>query len=505
MEKKSNKKVLKVIGLLGLFLLVFGLSYALFTVTLNGTKKVKVKTGKLELQLLDENNQDITDPENAGYVINLDNAVPTSDEDGLQTSAFTFKLKNNGSIDASYTIYLDDVALESGENRLPDSAVRYSLTKNGSSDNPQDLTTIGTNPNRKLDEGIIKKDATNTYTLKIWIDEEAGNEAMGKAFYATLRVEGLQDTSGLKEDTFAYNLYVKDYIGTLTMPVQNGYSKYKYERSGLYKYTDSENTTTYVYRGLPEDNYVSFANQTWRILRIQEDGTVKIITDSPIEYENSEYDNGICQGGCRPFRIIKYNKNNSDHSGEYSGSNVESYINAWYNDEMLEYDDRIVTNAYCSDRYEPVEPSPLRQKMFYGSTYIHLYGIWNRGDIVDGKFMCYPSISCNINDEVNAKAALITADEYVLSGGVGRFMSNEVSNNTYLAKIYEKYWTMSPSMVVLDRTVKSLVYTAGTFNADADYVDNDYIVIGVRPVITLKANTTTASGDGTSEHPYVIS
>ena len=191
-KKDKRKKILKISGLIGLFLLVFGLSYALFTLTLNGTRKVKIKTGKLELQLLDENNQDITDSNNAGYVINLDNQVPVDDETGLGTQAFEFKLKNNGTIDASYTIYLDDIALESGETRLPDSAVRYSLTKNGSSDNPQDLTTIGANPNRKLDEGIIRKDVTNTYTLKVWIDEEAGNEAMDKVFAATLRVVGTQ-------------------------------------------------------------------------------------------------------------------------------------------------------------------------------------------------------------------------------------------------------------------------------------------------------------------------
>ena len=192
MEKKSNKKVLKVIGLLGLFLLVFGLSYALFTVTLNGTKKVKVKTGKLELQLLDENNQDITDSNNAGYSINLDNQVPVDDTTGLGTEGFTFKLKNIGTIDARYTIYLDDVALEEREDRLPDSAVRYSLTKNGSEENPSDLTSIGIAPNRKLDEGVIKQDTTNTYTLKVWIDEDATNEAMDKVFNATLRVEGTQ-------------------------------------------------------------------------------------------------------------------------------------------------------------------------------------------------------------------------------------------------------------------------------------------------------------------------
>ena len=59
MNQNKKNKVLKALGLVGVFLMVFGLSYALFQVTLNGTKKVKIKTGKLELQLLDASNNPI--------------------------------------------------------------------------------------------------------------------------------------------------------------------------------------------------------------------------------------------------------------------------------------------------------------------------------------------------------------------------------------------------------------------------------------------------------------
>ena len=189
-EESKKKRILKILGLIGLFLIVFGLSYALFTVTLNGTKKVKIKSGKLELQLLDANNNPIyiTDQNNTtSYEINLDEQVPVSDDVGLDSTAFEFKLKNSGNVKASYTIYLDDVALEEGEERLADEYVRYSLTKNGSEENPRGLSS------RELDKGTIEADnTTNEYTLKIWIAEDATNEAMDKVFNATLRVEGTQ-------------------------------------------------------------------------------------------------------------------------------------------------------------------------------------------------------------------------------------------------------------------------------------------------------------------------
>ena len=496
MEKKEKqKKILKISGLIGLFLLVFGLSYALFTVTLNGTKKVKVKTGKLELQLLDENDNDITKQQNAGYSINLENQVPISDEEGLQTQEFIFKLKNSGTISAKYTIYLDDIALEEGEERLLDQYVRYSLTKNGSSDEAKDLTNIGENPNRKLTSGVIKKDTTNTYTLKVWIDEDADNGAMDKVFSTILRVEGSQYISPFENAPIADDLYAKDSVGTLTAPIQNAFSKPNEEESGLYTYKDSEGTTTYVYRGLPEDNYVSFADQTWRILRIQEDGTIKLIRYEAVNYENSAYDYDSYTSNGVTYRRVQYNKTYlSEDDNKYSTSNIKSYVEAWYDATMTSYDSKIATNEYCSDRYEPEEPSPLKQSNY--SPWTHLYGYINRGGKVENTYQWSPSVSCT-TEKINTKAALITADEAVLAGSVGRYVSSETPYNNYLKKSYS-YLTMSPAGFNGNATSYN-VYNFGNINPYN--VSSGY---GVLPVITLKADVAISSGEGTSSNPYVI-
>ena len=69
------------------------------------------------------------------------------------------------------------------------------------------------------------------------------------------------------------------------------------DASGLYKST-ATNTgePTYYFRGNVENNYVSFAGQTWRIVRINEDGTIRIIMQDGIngntKYKfNSKYNN----------------------------------------------------------------------------------------------------------------------------------------------------------------------------------------------------------------------
>ena len=144
MKNSKNNKIIKVLGLVGLFLLVFGLSYALFRITLTGKKKTRISTANFNLELLDKDGNDIkkTDNNEYEYEINLENAVPESDEEGISQEGFAFKLRNSGDVAASYTLYLDNAELEDGENRLDDQYVKYSLIKNNSIDYPEPLTYL---------------------------------------------------------------------------------------------------------------------------------------------------------------------------------------------------------------------------------------------------------------------------------------------------------------------------------------------------------------------------
>ena len=51
--------------------------------------------------------------------------------------------------------------------------------------------------------------------------------------------------------------------------------------SGLYSYNTSSGTT-YFYRGIVENNYVKFGGYIWRIIRINEDGSIRMILDGDI-------------------------------------------------------------------------------------------------------------------------------------------------------------------------------------------------------------------------------
>lgn len=207
-KKRNTKRYIAIGGVIVLFILMFGLAYAIFTVTLNGTKKVKVKSGTLDLRLVDNDDNyidDLNPNADYGYEINLDNAIPEPnyDVEANENNQFIFKLKNEGTIAAKYSISLEDLELESGEERLDDSFVGFSLSYskkiNGITRNYIIDGVISDLENRVLDLGVIPINETYTYTLTLWLEDDAitsenQQDAMNKVFSAHLKVDGVQYT-----------------------------------------------------------------------------------------------------------------------------------------------------------------------------------------------------------------------------------------------------------------------------------------------------------------------
>ena len=181
--EKNKKQVIAIA--LALVLLVGG-SYAWLTTTLKGTKKVRIEAGTLSLVL------------NEGNEINVEDSLPMTDIDGLKTDAYTFTLQNNGNVTSNYTIYLDDASIDSADERFDDNALKYSLKKNDGVSTTALLSTLN---QRVLDSGTIEAGTTNTYSLNLWIKDEATNDdvqttkdgqTVGKVFAGKLRIEASQ-------------------------------------------------------------------------------------------------------------------------------------------------------------------------------------------------------------------------------------------------------------------------------------------------------------------------
>ena len=207
---EGNKK--KIIALAVALVLLIGGTYAWLTLTLTGTKTARIEAGTLSLELVDEANE-----------INVENALPVTDDEGKATDPYVFTLNNNGNITSLYTVYLDSAAIDEGLSAMPQNRVKYSVVKTvktivGSRDSLNEdgdaadtvvsTETLATDvynsgaetiSSKMLDTGSLASGNYIDYELRLWISSDATNDEMkNTAFAGKLRIEATQE--GIEND-----------------------------------------------------------------------------------------------------------------------------------------------------------------------------------------------------------------------------------------------------------------------------------------------------------------
>ena len=179
MDKKKESIILSVI-LLCLILIAVGMSYAFLKTSFFGAKTSVLKVGSLSLVL----------DETSGNAITVEDGTSMYDSEGVkQDNYFTFALKNNGVIDSAYTIYLEDQPLDNGDIRVGQSYVHYNLEKDSSV-----LPAKALEGDQTIDKGIIKKNQTINYKMRLWFANDIPQSEENKVFKAKLNIVGSQNT-----------------------------------------------------------------------------------------------------------------------------------------------------------------------------------------------------------------------------------------------------------------------------------------------------------------------
>ena len=124
-----------------------------------------------------------------GNIINLNGAYPTSDEEGQKTNPYSFRITNSGTLAAAYKVkIIDDQDMinedKCQDNLLPKANIKVSI--NGGT--PFLLNSVESN------EYVINSDTLNpsgnkNFAIRIWIDENSGNEVLGKHYHGKIVVE----------------------------------------------------------------------------------------------------------------------------------------------------------------------------------------------------------------------------------------------------------------------------------------------------------------------------
>ena len=182
-DLRNKKEKVIVIFVIIFSILVIGLSYAWLRTTILGEKDVQIVVGGIDVVLNEENDG-----------IQLVNVIPTYDDEGKTSTPYVFSLENKSKIDLYYTLSLvdDDEALEncsstSGDCELLDPRdVRYEL-KMG------DRTFTGSlSDSSIIDYGIIDSSEKIDCELRVWLNINATNDAMGKVYLGRLKVFATQ-------------------------------------------------------------------------------------------------------------------------------------------------------------------------------------------------------------------------------------------------------------------------------------------------------------------------
>ena len=271
---KDKKIIVLIVLILISIMALIGSSYALLTKSFK-SEKLSMQVGTLKV--------DFTE----GNAITMDNAMPMTDENGMNTTPYTFTITNSGDVDAYYTVSNE----EELANTLDTNYLKMRLTgSDGYDSGIKRLKDIGTGTYRIVDERALLKSKNVTYKLYLWIASDAGNDIQNKIYKSKIIVNSTSNRVG---DTYCLDngftklsdcmLVINNHEKTTDIAKTNikakgtpDFSKIATTDEGLFMAEDDEGES-YYYRGAVKNNYVSFAGFIWRIIRRNGDGSIRII------------------------------------------------------------------------------------------------------------------------------------------------------------------------------------------------------------------------------------
>jgi len=287
----------------------------------------------------------------------------------------------------------------------------------------------------------------------------------------------------------------------------------------IYKASGQDGKDTYYFAGNVTNNYVYFANKYWRIVRINEDNSVRLIYAGTSATDTAGF-SGTNINYFRPPSAafypayMGYMFSSYSHRGSDTASDLKKHFDSWYNSNLSSYNSYISRTAiYCNDRTfssgSCVWDYYLGHSNSVGTCDNSVLATYNR--IFTQKspsFHCENSLdrftasNTTGNNLLTYPIATITVDEVAYAGAV-----YDVNNTSYY--IYQNatgsenyWWTMSPSRL---SSAYNYIFTVGAaYNGRISHDVIDKYNYSARPVISLKSCVLWKEGNGTTTSPYIV-
>ena len=156
---KNKKIILCILGILLVFSILIGLSYAYWLTTNSQENSNIAKAGCFDTKFIENSD-----------AIKLDSVYPISDSQGTKLTPFSFTIKNTCNYDANYQINLETLS-----STLKLKNIRVKLSDN----NSNLLTNFSTNTkvlestdSRLLTSGTLNSGSSKTFELRVWLDKD---------------------------------------------------------------------------------------------------------------------------------------------------------------------------------------------------------------------------------------------------------------------------------------------------------------------------------------------
>ena len=275
---------------------------------------------------------------------------------------------------------------------------------------------------------------------------------------------------------------------------------------GVYK-TQDDWGDSYYFRGAVNNNWVKFANFYWRIIRINGDGSIRMIyqgTSANTTGTGTQLQTNAFNSSYNRSEYVGYMYTSGQQHGNTTNSPIKTIIDNWYSSNLASYADKISKEAgFCGDREMASgyswssQPSSTIYYAGYGRLVANSSSVNPTFKCSNSNDLYTTSSSSKGNKKLTNPIGLITADEVIMAGGAWNS-----GNSSYYLYNNANYWTMSP-----------YDFIASSSRAYVFYVSSDGILSwhrvnsaapGVRPVINLSADVK-VTGSGTSSDPFVVS
>ena len=290
--------------------------------------------------------------------------------------------------------------------------------------------------------------------------------------------------------------------------------------------------TSYYYRGNPIDNYVNFADMCWRIVRIQGDGSIKLILEDQNTTCNNANFNGNWKIGNKRFGYTLYKEGTvSTLDGtktnikdivilDYlfgetnSGDSMATIFKNFQETKLSGYLDKLKSGDWCynDNSYHFVDD----KKVLIGSSRLLLdsmilrkqptYEVLEQFVNKNGTLKCTgKKLSKYADNTTDMYVGTVTANEVIYAGA-----NQSVNPDIYLINNFQRnnnysFTTLTPYLSFMDDEliayaigVQTYTLTGSTLHDVSDEYEAN------RPAITLKSNISISGGDGTQKNPYAI-